>query len=329
MQPMHLSNYAKQMRKDDTNFLTFNKTKPAYMAVEFAKAETGERDWAVELDDTFAKNGVWDFRYTNIANPYAAGDVYNRDMGGPNIFKTVPDNTRSEAMGATGKKVMGMHVVKKESASVAKYVKNASRSSQIKSNVPPAGYYNNAYDKYGYKEMGIKGRKRGKVDEDQGGGEMGMFMRNKAISNKTQSKERETAVYKRDANFCPAGNTWVDGVCLPTEPRANPICPYGWVLNEGGRCQLAPSKEFMSAKATGDMVSADDTLKLLESGKMVDSKRESHHTPPGDSNTAHDGNAKAKHATRNNNMTGSKAASAPGGKNVLSSAMLKRKIQSR
>ena len=300
--PLPLNNYSKKMRKDDTNFLTFNKPQPSYIPVEFAKG-ANDADWAVELDDTFAKEGVWDFRYEDVANPYAAGYVYNRDMGGPDIFKTEPDNSKSksEYMGADNKKILGMRVVKKEKAGVAPYV---SKTVDKYDSIKPASYDNRAYEKYGYKEMGIR-------DEDQGGAEMAMFMRNKAGKNtelRKKMKEKETAVFKRDAEFCPVGHTLVDGICIPTEPRANPVCPYGWELNKSGRCQLAASKEFMGAV---DGTTTSDALNALKVGKSFDPKRNgapSRSEPALGSPEAQRTNEMAKHTAYTNNMIGSDAA---------------------
>jgi hypothetical protein len=60
--------------------------------VPLAKKADGSPDWAVQLDDTFAKPGVWQFKYKNIAPPTTEGTGY-MDMG-------VAENRRVEL--ATG-----------------------------------------------------------------------------------------------------------------------------------------------------------------------------------------------------------------------------------
>lgn len=257
--PMPLNNFGRENRAKQTNFLTFNKQLPSYMAVEYAKASAmpgGGQDWAAELDDTFAKPGVTKFRYSGIANPFAAGIDYNKDMGGPDIFKIgagsgeLGPREQHEYMkgrGKSGGSLMNLPVEKtrKENADVAEYVKRTVGGDKRYDHVRPASYNtNNAYETYGYKEMGIDGAD--KADENFGS-ELVMFMR----KNKERSKkEKETAIYRRDAEYCPEGHTWVDGHCVPTKPSGNRahLCPYGWRLNSEGRCQVLKREEGMKAK---------------------------------------------------------------------------------
>ena len=236
--PAELDNYAKQMRDKQTNFLAFNKTMPKYMAVEYAKAQS--TDWAAQLDDTFAKKGVWDMRYADVANPYAAGVDYNRDMGGPDIFKIKPDSAKigtvsSENM-AGQKRFMGLPVTN-EKAEAADYIKDTVGESSRYDTVKPMAYTENAYHDYGYKVYGLE-----KPEEDSSAA-LAMFMRQSA-------KEKETAAFTHDVDFCPPGNTWVNGECIPIENNTKPICPYGWRLNGEGRCQLMPNKEFQEGTSS-------------------------------------------------------------------------------
>ncbi len=233
-----LNNYSREMRDKQTNFLAFNKTMPKYMAVEYAKGQG--TDWAAQLDDTFAKKGVWQLRYGDVANPYAAGVDYNRDMGGPDIFKIKPDSAKigtvsSEYMSGS-KKFMGLPV-KKEKAGVADYIKATVGGSKRFNTVKPMAYKTeNAYETYGYKEYGLD-----KPEEDSNAA-LAMFMRSKA-------NEKETAAFKHDSDYCPPGNTWVNGECIPIENKSKPVCPFGWRLNSEGRCQLMENKEFQDARA--------------------------------------------------------------------------------
>lgn len=64
------------MREQDTNFLAF------YPKKENMEGEVPNKDWAKELDDTFAKPGVWAFRYQSIAPQPLTGTGY-MDMGVP------------------------------------------------------------------------------------------------------------------------------------------------------------------------------------------------------------------------------------------------------
>ena len=234
--PVELNNFGKESRAKQTNFLTFNKTMPKYMAVEYAKAQGV--DWAKQFDDTFAQPGVYDERYGGIANPVAAGVDYNRDMGGPDIFKIKPDSAgigtgSPEYMQGGKNKFMGLPV-KREKAEVAKYIQDTVGESKKYDSVTPMAYKTqNAYQTYGYKEYGME-----KPDEEAGG-EMAMFLRN------YKKREKETAAFTHDVDYCPPGNTWVNGECIPIENNTKPVCPYGWKLNSEGRCQLLKSQEFM------------------------------------------------------------------------------------
>lgn len=82
IKPMPLTEEARTMREKDTNFLAF------YPKKENMGGEVANKDWAKELDDTFAKPGVWAFRYQSIAPQPLTGTGYI-DMG-------VPKNKRVE-----------------------------------------------------------------------------------------------------------------------------------------------------------------------------------------------------------------------------------------
>ena len=266
--PLPLNNFARETRKQQTNFLTFNKQQPSYQAVEFARgasANGGGTDWSAELDDTFAKRGVWDFRYDDVANPVAAGVDYNRDMGGPDIFKIKPESARpgtsiAEQMGGAsrasstqdsplggGGKLLGRVPVRRENETggrMAQYVKDTVGQDKKFDNVKPAAYKTkNAYETYGYKEYGID---RSAADEDAAAA-LAMFLRKPKTEN-------ETAVLVRDVEYCPEGHTWVDGHCIPTNhpegDAGSPICPFGWHMNAEGRCQLDKNKEMMEGSSS-------------------------------------------------------------------------------
>lgn len=111
----------KSHRQSETNFLAFSDPQSAhanpkeFMSAEavtkfertqhrvpLAKNADGSPDWAVQLDDTFAKPGVWQFRYKNIAPPVTQGTGYI-DMG-------VPANRRVElASGYADELMRGKH----------------------------------------------------------------------------------------------------------------------------------------------------------------------------------------------------------------------------
>ena len=229
----HLSNYAKKMRKDQTNFLTFGKSVPHYVSVEYAKAAE-KVDWARQLDDTFAVRGVEEFRYNDVANPFAEGqDPW--DMG--------PGTHHIEHMRAD-KKFMGMPVKKKEEkAEAAKYIRDTVNQTKRYDNVQPIAY-DEPYDDYGYKEMGFK--------ESSMGGALTMFTPRK-------KKEKETAAFAHDIKYCPEGSTWVAGECIPFANNLTPVCPYDFELNKDGRCQLAKNKEFNQAeKMQGEKMEGSD-----------------------------------------------------------------------
>jgi hypothetical protein len=251
--PLHLDNYAQGTRANQTNFLTFNKPTPSYKAVEFASgSDASGHDWAVELDDTFAKPGVFKFRYEDVANPIAAGHDYNIDMGGKNIFKLKPGSASVESMNAKkNKQFMGMPVKgRKEKAAVADYVLDTVGADHKYDNEKPAQY--GAYKEYGYKEMGISGKK---VVENQKGAKSRMMMRDdkSKIERRSGSRESATALYQRDVGYCQNGKHWVDGHCVDEtwDRKKAPICPYGWEVNADGKCQLEKKMEGMHADVSG------------------------------------------------------------------------------
>lgn len=79
IEPMPLTAKARQMRKNQTNFLALSGPK---RGTEKMTGDGSSIDWAKELDDTFAKPGVWQFRYQSIAPRGATGTGYI-DMGVP------------------------------------------------------------------------------------------------------------------------------------------------------------------------------------------------------------------------------------------------------
>jgi len=89
--------------------------------VPMAKNADGSPDWAVQLDDTFAKPGVWQFKYKNIAPPITQGTGYI-DMG-------VPENRRVELATGYAEELMSG--------------KSMARTNDFE------------YANYGYKEQGI------------------------------------------------------------------------------------------------------------------------------------------------------------------------------
>lgn len=86
-EPASLTVEGKASREQETNFLAFGDVQPSHAGKEYATAANpknvdGSTNWAVQLDDTFAKPGVWKYRYQNIAPK--TGGVYGTgyiDMG--------------------------------------------------------------------------------------------------------------------------------------------------------------------------------------------------------------------------------------------------------
>lgn len=73
IKPLPLTEEAKQMRQNQTNFLAFSGPK---RGTERMAGDGASINWAAELDDTFAKPGVWQFRYQSIAPRGATGTGY-------------------------------------------------------------------------------------------------------------------------------------------------------------------------------------------------------------------------------------------------------------
>lgn len=187
--PMQLNPQAKALGNQQLDFLAFKNTVLPPKAVEYNRASDAKAMSIGQKLDT-AWGGKFDMFYKDVANPYAYGVDYNMDFGG----KTEHN-----------KGVLGMELKKKEK--MAAYVKNMVNKDYKYDNFKPP-VMKNAYDQYGYQELGFKSGKN----------------------------EKLSAIMTRDLDMCPAGNMWVDGYCVPVE---KPECPYGWELNDKGMCTLS------------------------------------------------------------------------------------------
>jgi hypothetical protein len=222
LEPLRLNPTAVQFAKRGTNFLAFNKPPSVEPAVEFATAQSPSwpgvwpgklevRDTDPELRHSFAKPGIFGFRYRDVANPVAYGSDYNIDFG---PGRPGPGVVAAERMNGVAADVLDpmpppparqMIFTEKESALLN----------------PPA----NAYRTYGYQESAT-------------------WMMQRDGSRAAVERSR---VMDMDPNQCSPGESLVNGFCFQG-PRAQPSCPPGWQYNSADhQCHLSQERANAAA----------------------------------------------------------------------------------
>lgn len=224
LEPLPLNPTAVQLNQRGTNFLAFNRRLSSEPAVEFATGESQAglagagptwpgvwpgglkvRDTDPELRHSFAKPGIFGFRYKDVANPIAYGSDYNIDFGpgkpGPGVVAAerangIPvDPTMLDPMPPPAPRQM---IFTEKSTGMLP---------------DPA----NAYATYGYKETAewLPG------------------------ANRAARRMEKTRVMDMDSNQCAPGDSQVNGFCMPSN-NARVSCPPGWTYGPDGQCHRNP-----------------------------------------------------------------------------------------
>lgn len=221
LEPLHLNPTAVRFAQRGTDFLAFNRPLSSEPAVEFATAQSAPtwpgvwpgglkvRDTDPELRHSFAKPGIFGFRYKDIANPVAYASDYNIDFGpghkGPGVVaaeRLAADAWDPKQDPMPPPPMRQMIFTEKESGTGG--------SPLVK---PPA----NAYSTYGYQEVAAWLPRAG------------------------ASTSEKTVVMNMDPNKCRPGESLVNGFCFAST-NARTSCPPGWQYGNDGQCHRAAER---------------------------------------------------------------------------------------
>lgn len=249
LEPLRLNSTAVKYNFDGTDFLAFNKPLSSQPVVEFAHAESPvpyswEGVWPGKLRvkqtdpmlvNTFAKPGVFNFRYKDVANPIAYGSDFQYDFGsgrpGPGVL--------------AAERAMGDTAAMYDDPMPPPVRRQMIFTEKMKAyDGPIVNPPDHAYENYGYKETTT-------------------WTRNGA----DQSVER-TRVMGDDSSACGPGESWVDGQCFNGQP-AVASCPPGWRYHDDGQCHrdsetassLAASSSTLVLERAGGAASLEDITK--------------------------------------------------------------------
>lgn len=221
LEPLRLNSTAVKYNFDGTDFLAFNKPLSSQPVVEFAHAESPvpynwEGVWPGKLRvkqtdpmlvDTFAKPGVFNFRYKDVANPIAYGSDFQYDFGsgrpGPGVIAAERATGDTAAMYDDP-----MPPPVRRQMIFTEKIKEKMKAY----NGPVANPPEHAYENYGYKETTT-------------------WTRNGA----SQSSAEKTRVMSNDSVGCEPNDSWVDGQCFAGQ-NAVASCPPGYRYHDDGQC---------------------------------------------------------------------------------------------
>jgi hypothetical protein len=212
LEPLRLNPTAVEYSYKGTDFLAFNKPLSSQPVVEFAHAESSapynwNGVWPGKLRvsqtdpmlvDTFAKPGVFNFRYKDVANPVAYGSDFQYDYGpgrpGPGVVAA--ERAIGDAMDPMPPPVRRQMIF----------------TEKLRADIvnPPE----NAYENYGYKETATWTRIGG-----------------------SPSAAEKSRVMDNDNNACGPNESWVDGQCFAGQ-HAVASCPPGYTYRSDGQCHL-------------------------------------------------------------------------------------------
>lgn len=236
--PVQLNNTAKKYERRGTNFLAFGGQPLKDQVIEYQKADLSQytaksaevplkvnnlKDSPV-LDNTFAKPGVFKFKYDEIANPVAYGDDYNMDFG--------------------GKDPTAIGYFQKPEREVAEYIKKDMKFTDRYNNLKPKQYGGEkmggvtmsninplmAYKLYGYRESMDWNK-----DEDYVGA--------LSMNVKKRKTENSTIVMDIDQQTCSQDSIRVNGECVPLNDSAR-YCSEGYTYVKGSGCQKSHSNSL-------------------------------------------------------------------------------------
>lgn len=270
-EPLRLNSTAVEYNFRGTDFLAFNKPLSSQPVVEFAHGEqhskmpySWEGIWPgmlkvrqtdPMLTSTFAKPGVFNFRYKDVANPIAYGSDFQYDFGagrpGPGV------KAAERLMGDGGNVDDPMPPpARRQMIFTEKYASGTTRASDFDGghekpiedyllpNVwPKASSIVNppehAYDTYGYRETANWKPKSG-----------------------TSSRAEKTRVMHDDGNACGPDDMWLNGQCFSAGKAVVASCPPGWRYHDDGQCHRNTETSLSLPASSSTLVLERNTASL-------------------------------------------------------------------